>query len=213
MTDLPLPPDQSPTDSATASGLDAAQIAPQDLAELQAQFHFSALTPGVDAQLQPLANWELQAGLRREQLQSAALPIAEVRSARMKLVALPERVRVHQQRLPEMHARLHRDLKPALAQPIRRNRVAPHELSAAEQAAVVKALKDKHGTAARLLKLEGVYREVPLEASKSVHLDESLRFCVFTLPVGVAVNRLRSGYALVVASGESGKTYPLLVRL
>lgn len=215
-----LPPDNSglPADppapaAISASGLDTTQIASDDLAALHAQFTFSSVTPGVALDSKVLEGWQLPAGLGKTEVQSAALAIAEVRSARMKLAPLPDRVRCQHLRLQDMHAKLHRDLAPALAQPIRRDRVAAHNLSKDELLAVNKALLAKYGGAAKVLKLEGIYREIPLEASKSVRLDESLRFCVFNLPAGTAVQRLHTGYTLIVASGDSGKTYPLLVRL
>jgi hypothetical protein len=215
-----LPPASDPLEPAgageperTASGLDATQIAPEDLAALQAQFSFNTVTPGVAAGVQALSGWELPAGLAKTGVHSAALSMAQVRSARMKLAPLPERVHCHHQRLEAPRVRTHRDLRPVIGQPIRRNRTAPHELSAAEQQAVTKALRDKYGSSAQRLALQGVYREVPLEAANSVRLDESLRFCVFTPPAGTPVHKLHCGYSLVVATGESGKTYPLLVRL
>lgn len=212
------PPAQSPASpppetDPTASGLHERDIDPADLAALQAQFTFSSIAPGVATEVEVIGGWQLPQGLDKRAVQTAALAIAEVKSARMRLAPLPDRVRVHHERLGELRPKLHRDLAPALAQPIRRDRTSLELLSKAEEQAVLKAVVAKYGSAAKQLRVQGIFREVPLEAAKSVRLDDSLRFCVFTLPPGVPVHKLHSGYALVVTVGESGKTYPLLVRL
>lgn len=207
----PVDPPVEP--ESTASGLDEKQIDAADLAALQAQFTFSSVSTALEAKAELLGGWQLPEGLDKRHVQTAALAIGAVRSAQMKLAPLPERIKPQQLRLPDLRAKLHRDLAPMLMQPIRRNRTDAQDLTKAEQDAVNKAFVAKYGSATKQLTLAGVFREVPLESAKSVRLDDTLRFCVFTLPPGTPVHKLHSGYALVVATGESGKTYPLLVRL
>jgi hypothetical protein len=204
-----LLPDQA---DHTASGLDETQIAANDLAELQAQFRFNSAVPGIGIQLGSALDWQLPTGLAKAQVQTAVLAMSEVRAMRMRLAPLPDRIKVNQARLTVVPAKFRRDLAPIQGQPIRRERSDLSDLTKAQEQAVFKAMLDKYGSAARNLLVRGVYREIPLESAKSVRLDDSLRFCVFTLPPGVPAHKLHTGYALIVSTGESGKTYPLLVR-
>lgn len=217
-----LPPDEGaapPADSPdpeqprTASGLDETELDPRDMDELRGQFRFTRAEHESSAGVATLAGWELPPALDKSQLAITALAIPSVRAERMRMAPLPGKVRTATVRIDQPRVRMQRDLALALAMPIRRPRVAAGELTRAEQDAVNSAVVKKYGSAARNLTLAGVFREVPPEAAKSVRLDEALRFCQFTLPPGTNVARLQSGYALVIATGDSGKTYPALARL
>jgi hypothetical protein len=210
----PPPPESQPEASeTTASGLREQELNQADIEQLRAQFRFSALPSSIDCSVQTLTDWPLAPGLEAGLLQRVPLDIPPVRSRPLKLAPLPGRVKVQHLRPDPVRLRVQRDLPRALGQPIRRTRVLPGDLAVAEQAAVNRAFVAKYGSGAARLHLQAVFREVPPEAAKSVRLDEALRFCQFELPAGVPVHKLHSGHALAVAIGDSGKTYPLLVRL
>lgn len=211
----PDPPAElaSPVSAASASGLDEGQLDQADLAALQELFRFRQLDPALSCIIYPLADWQIPEGLSAAALKRVELNLPAVAAQGLRMVPLPGKARNFSLLIQPLRPRLHKDLPLAWAQPVRRTRVLPAALRPAERESINRAMVAKYGADTRFLTLQAVFREVPPECAKTVRLDEALRFCQFSLPAGSQAAKLRQGYALAIATGESGKTYPALARL
>jgi len=209
------PPSEPPAGSAhSASGLDLSQIAPQDLAEIDALFTPKFLQwEAPAAVLRPI---DLSRDPRfRSELQLASLTpgLSPPRTLKIKVLPLPNRIHPRHMPLELRRPQFHRGLGPVLRQPIRRQRLGLSQLPIPLQEALLRALFKKYGEASHDLHIQGIFAHVPPELAPGLRISRDGREAALQMPAGFDARRATAGHYLVVLTTNSGETRRVLFRL
>jgi len=207
MSDGTLPPDGTdPPEPGTVSGLDERQIAPQDLDTLRAACKIHDLFIA-----QPALT--IEAGLADGQVScfDPEIPVAGHR--RIRPVPLPERCRVRRVNIVPPALRRQRDLPLALAQPVRRRRLLPIDLSERQAKLLHRKLYERYGDQAETMRIAAVFPHVPPEAVGAIRLAPDLSRLTFTLPGDVSPRGIKPGSYLVIIKDGTDKTRNVFLRL
>lgn len=196
----------------SASGLHEEDIAAEDIEQINALLRVKRLVfPESTPALQLLELPRAQAALH-----DVGLQLAVPKTLKLRIVALPERARVHALKIDHLRARLHHSLELVQRQPLRRRRILPGELSAEQREALLRALYKQYGRAAEKLMPEALYAHVPPELKDSLRLSPDGASLGILVPKGFNAARATPGHYLILLSerGEAGtETRRILLRL
>lgn len=181
----------------TSSGLHEDQIDDADIARLRA----AAILRSVNLSVSPGHLSRIEPGVT-------------VRSGlRLAIAPLPTKTRVRRANPKADKAVIRRDLRRALAQPVRRRRLLPDQLDSQQQQELYRQLYEQLGERARQLDVAAVFAHIPREAAQSARLADDLRSLYFVLPPDVSPRGVKAGHFLVVLRDSSDQTSTALVRL
>jgi len=180
----------------SASGLHEADIAAEDLAEIRSRFKLASLELGITAET--------------NELQTDMVPAA---AQRMRVVQLPDKVRIRKHKLPKHSAIYKQDIPAALRVPIQRERINQHDLSLDQANSLRQSIVERFGPEAPVMLIEAIYPHVPPEAAQSVRVEPSLAKISFSWPGKLKVTKARAGFYLVILRDTESKRFQLLLRL
>ncbi len=196
----------------SASGLEEAAIAPQDLKELQDLLKVRALPmpPGA------LELRSLTLEVLSPEISEVLLTLSSPRTLKLKIVSLPERVKVHKLNPETSRPRVQHSLELIQRQPLRRRRLLPAELSATQREALSRALFKQYGAAARQLLPTALFAHVPPELKDNLRLSSDGSSLGIVVPKGFNAARASAGHYLVLLEdreSEQEETRRILLRL
>ncbi len=206
-----LPPDDKHRglELVSASGLDERQIAPVDIAALNALFRSEAVPLDIGCGICSIDLEAVQPKLACSAFE-VGLGIPEPRPLRIKVEPLPRKVKTRRMPLKTQRIKTKANQPASMAQLVSRKKMRLSMLSEKQQENMSKELFKKYGAEAQSMYLVAAYANIPPESAKSIRLDNQLRFATF---IPNHPGRNQGGYYLLILERKDGQTEKVLVRL